>query len=740
MATTSTSKTEQLTGVIKTVTYHNEETGYFVVKVDVSGKGERTVTGTTPVIHVGELLTATGVVTPSKWGMQLKASRVQLSVPDGLEGIEKWLANAIDGIGKGFAKKMAEQFGRDVYRIIEEEPERLLEIKRLGKSKADAIVAGYHERKGKREIEEFLFKVGLSPKRATRVFERYGADAVEKIKANPYLLCRDVWGIGFKTADEAARKQGIPADSEYRVRAGIQHVLTEAQGRGSCGIPVDVMLERASELMRVDYDLIERCIQFEIEADEVVRDGSNGIECLFSRKVYDAENELAELLMKHANRVVAHKIADVDSSILDAELNLGITLDETQRDAVRAALLSQVVVITGGPGTGKTTITQVILEVMKSEGLEPILLAAPTGKAAKRAAEATGFDSSTLHRMLEMQRNGGFKYNKANPLEAECITLDETSMVDIFLCVSVLRALPANARLLIIGDENQLSSVGVGKVLGDIIASGAVPTVKLTKVFRQAAQSDIVRAAHAVNAGEMPELGYKEGSDFCFTNISPRNPKDESEKEKVREQIEAEVLRLARDMYKLGYDPIKEVQVLAPMRRGTLGFASLNVRLQAILNPTPAAKVEWNKSLWGTGDKVMQLRNNYDKAVFNGDIGYIDAIDTSTATLTVQYDDRFVVYKFSELDELTLAYAFSIHKSQGSEFPVVIMPIDTSHYMMLQRAVIYTGMTRAKKLCVCVGQPLALQMAVRNAQNDERYTRLKELLRGALPKDLRQAA
>ena len=377
---------------------------------------------------------------------------------------------------------------------------------------------------------------------------------------------------------------------------------------------------------------------------------------------------------------------------------------------------------------------------MKSEGLEPILLAAPTGKAAKRAAEATGFDSSTLHRMLEMQRNGGFKYNKANPLEAECITLDETSMVDIFLCVSVLRALPANARLLIIGDENQLSSVGVGKVLGDIIASGAVPTVKLTKVFRQAAQSDIVRAAHAVNAGEMPELGYKEGSDFCFTNISPRNPKDESEKEKVREQIEAEVLRLARDMYKLGYDPIKEVQVLAPMRRGTLGFASLNVRLQAILNPTPAAKVEWNKSLWGTGDKVMQLRNNYDKAVFNGDIGYIDAIDTSTATLTVQYDDRFVVYKFSELDELTLAYAFSIHKSQGSEFPVVIMPIDTSHYMMLQRAVIYTGMTRAKKLCVCVGQPLALQMAVRNAQNDERYTRLKELLRRELPKDLRRAA
>lgn len=739
MAITNAPKTEKLTGVVRTVTYHNEENGYFVVKVDVNGK-EKTVTGSTPVIHVGELLTVTGSWASSKWGPQLKASKVDLSVPSDLEGIEKYLANAIEGVGKGYAKKLVQALGAEVFQVIEEEPERLRAIKGVGKAKAEAIVTGYNEKKGVRDIEVFLFQVGLSPKRAKRVFERYGANAVEKIKANPYLLCRDVWGIGFKTADEAARKQGIPLDSEYRVRAGIQHVLTEAQGRGSCGLPVDKALESASELLRLDYDIIEKCIGYEIEAGEVVRDTSNGVECLFSRKVYDAENELASLLLEHANRVVAHKIDDVDSAILEAELNLGITLDETQRDAVRAAVLSQVCVITGGPGTGKTTITQVILEVLQNHGFEPILLAAPTGKAAKRAAEATGFEATTMHRMLEVQRNGGFKYNSQQPLDADCVGLDETSMVDIFLCVSVLRALPARARLLIIGDENQLSSVGVGKVLGDIIASGAVPTVRLTKVFRQAAQSDIVRAAHTVNAGEMPELGYREGSDFHFQTIAPKNPKDELEKEKVRAQIEAEVLRLARDMYKLGYDPIKEVQVLAPMRRGVLGFASLNVRLQSILNPTPAAMVEWNGSKWGTGDKVMQLRNNYEKSVFNGDIGYIESIDRQASVLVVQFDDRLVAYKFSELDELSLAYAFSIHKSQGSEFPVVIMPVDTSHYMMLQRAVIYTGMTRARKLFVGVGQPLALQMAVRNAQNDERYTRLKELLQKGLPREMRKAA
>ncbi len=739
MKPTASAKPEQLNGIVKTLTYVNPENGYFVARVDVTGKGERTVVGNAPVINLGEHISATGSWQSSNWGPQFKAMDVTLSAPTMLEGIEKYLASAIEGIGKGFARKLVEAFGEDVFSVIEKTPEKLGAIKGIGPKRAAAAVAAYKEQQAIREIMVFLHKAGLSSSRAQRVYKQYGDKAIELIKENPYILCRDIWGVGFSTADGVARKQGIPLDSEYRIRAGIQHVLREAEGQGSCGLPVDMVRDAASELLQVDYDAINTCIGYELEGQTLVKDFSGDIECLFQPGIYNSERLIAQSLLSHARRVPARTIKDAEQAIGDAEVEIGIVLDEAQRDAVRVALNSQVCVLTGGPGTGKTTITRVLLQVFMDNGIDSICLAAPTGKAAKRASEATGQEARTVHRTLEYQREGGFKFNQNNPMTCDALVIDEMSMVDVSLMASICKALSPFTRLIIIGDVDQLPSVGPGKVLSDIISSGALPTVRLRAIFRQAATSRIITNAHAINRGEMPDLGWKEGSDFCFTNISPKNPKDEDEKKKCRTDIEGEVLRLVQNMWKLGYDPIREVQVLAPMRRGVLGVDSLNVKLQAVLNPDPSAVLEVFGTKWGVGDKVMQLRNNYDKVVFNGDIGFVQEIDSENRVIVVDFDGVPVSYKTSELDELTLAYAFTIHKSQGSEFPVVVMPLDWSHYTMLKRNLFYTGVTRARKLCVVVGQPGAAQTAVRTAQNDERYSRLKDWLRAGMPREVREA-
>jgi exodeoxyribonuclease V alpha subunit len=403
------------------------------------------------------------------------------------------------------------------------------------------------------------------------------------------------------------------------------------------------------------------------------------------------------------------------------------------------ALSSSVCVITGGPGTGKTTITRVLLKVLHDAGLEMIALAAPTGKATKRASDATGFPGKTLHRTLEIDRNGQFKFNEKNPLELDAFVGDEWSMVDVSMMSSVVKALQNSTRFIVLGDVDQLPSVGPGKVLSDIIDSGAIPTVRLKAIFRQGAGSQITKNAHAINSGEMPDTGWREGSDFRFTGISPKPPHEDTEKKICRETIEAEVLRLARDMYKLGFDPIRDVQVLAPMRSGILGVESLNYRLQAVLNPHPAKTLEVFGAKWGTGDKVMQIKNNYEKLVYNGDIGYIREVDGHARMMVVEFDGVDVTYKASELEELRLAYAFTIHKSQGSEFPVVIMPIDWCHYTMLKRNLLYTGVTRSRKLCVIVGQESAIKRAVESVQSDERYSRLKEWLKEGLPSEVKTA-
>lgn len=735
-------QSDRLSGVVSILTYRNSENGYFVARVEVDGK-EKTVTGFTPDINLGEVISAKGKWVSSKWGPQFKADAVTMSAPRTNGGVVKYLSHAIDGIGKAFAQKLVDIHGEKIFDIIENDPSQLMGIKGIGKKKVEALVNGYAEKKGMREIEVFLFKLGLSPARAKRVFAKYGSKSVEKLKANPYLLCQDIWGIGFKTADDAARKQGIPRDSEFRIRAAIFHLLREAEDSGSCGTPVDKLMESASSLLGLDYLPILAVLENELEAGEVVkastrsnREGGELVPCYFSSRVYNTERAIARRLLAHSARVVAKPVADPDLATFEVELDLNLMLETVQRDAVRTALLSQVCVITGGPGTGKTTITKVILKCLEEAGLKQLLLCAPTGKAAKRAEESTGYGAATVHRVLGVQRDGSFKFNENNPLDADVVVMDESSMTDIYVFLAVLKALPAHARLLIIGDVDQLPSVGSGKVLADIIDSGAFPTVRLTQVFRQAADSDIILNAHRINRGEMPERRNGLDSDFHFVEFNPKNPDSEEDKEEARQAIFKEIIRLARDMYKRGFDPIRDVQVLSPMRRGSVGTAALCKALQAALNPNPSAALEYGDTKWGVGDKVMQIRNNYDRGALNGDIGYIVAVDPVAKLVEVKFDTLTSVYKVADLDEVVLAYAFTTHKSQGSEFPVVIMPVELGHFVMLRRNLVYTGVTRAKKLFVGVGQRKALQIAVAHGQNEDRWTLLRYWLAEALPQEL----
>lgn len=719
---------EKIQGIVKTLTFFNEETGFFIAKITVDGKGERAISGATPAISVGEQLSATGSWQSTKWGPQFKAATVLLSVPTMHEGILSYLTNAINGVGKATAKKLLDAFGEQVFEIIEKNPEKLAEVEGIGRKRAAAVIASIDEHRAIRDIMLFLHKAGLSASRAHRVYAAYGASAVRRLKENPYILSRDLWGFGFSSADAVALKQGIPRDSEFRISAGIDHVLRTAEGGGSCGVPVAILKEAVCQLLNLPLVLIDDRLAEEVSAGTVVRDFSGSVDCIFSPRIYRAEKNIAERLVAHSRRTPVTVLEDVDGLIYGAELELGMQLEETQRSAVRTALLSNVCVITGGPGTGKTTITRVLLKIFDDCGLSDIVLSAPTGKAAQRASAATGYQASTIHRALGVKGDGKFEHGEDQPLECDIWASDESSMQDVSITNAMVKALSTASRFILIGDVNQIRSVGPGKVLADMIDSEVFPTVKLTQVFRQAANSDIIKNAYAVNSGEMPEMGFREGSDFCFLPITPTDPKNEDDKAACRTEIEQTVLQMARDMYKLGYDPIRDVQILAPMRKGVLGVISLNIALQRLLNPDPLCHVEVLGTEWRTGDKVMQRRNNYDKDVFNGDVGYIQEIHLDLKVIDVEYDNKTVRYTFADLDELTLAYAMTVHKSQGSEFPVVIIPIDWSHFQMLKRNILYTALTRARKLCVLVGQPAAVRTAVKSTDEDERYSKLKDFL------------
>jgi len=612
-------------------------------------------------------------------------------------------------------------FGAAVFELIEQAPARLREVTGIGPKRAARIIAGWAEQKVIREIMLFLHGHGVGTARAVRIFKTYGQDAVQVISENPYRLARDIRGIGFLTADKVAEKLGIAKTAMIRVRAGVSYALAEAMDEGHCGLPRDELADATAKLIEVPTALIETALALELEAGTVVADTVEGRPCVFLAALHRAEQVIAERLRALASGPPSWPGIDVTRAIPWVEGRTGLTLADSQKRALGLAVACKVLVITGGPGVGKTTLVNSILKVLGAKGVA-VALCAPTGRAAKRLAESTGLEARTIHRLLETDpKTGSFKRGAEHPLACDLLVVDEASMVDVMLMRSLLLALPDTAALLIVGDVDQLPSVGPGQVLADIIGSGAVPVVRLTEVFRQAARSRVVTNAHRINQGEMPDLTAQDGSDFFFVDAA-------DPEEGVRKLLAVVCERIPA---RFGLDPVRDVQVLCPMNRGGLGARALNLALQAALNPPGETRVERFGWTFGPGDKVMQVVNDYDRDVFNGDLGVITGVNPDEGELSVSFDGRAVSYGFGELDELVLAYATTIHKAQGSEYPAVVIPLSTQHYPMLTRKLLYTGLTRGKRLVVLVGQRRALAIAVRNQGARRRWSRLRDWLAGS---------
>jgi exodeoxyribonuclease V alpha subunit len=645
---------------------------------------------------------------------------MRTSAPTSIDGIEKYLSSGmIRGIGPVYARKMVRAFGEKVFDIIEAEPDRLREVGGIGPVRAQRITAAWAEQKIVREIMVFLHSHGVGTARAVRIYKTYGSDAVQVMTENPYRLARDIRGIGFKTADAIAMKLGVEKTALIRVRAGISYALTEAMDEGHCGLPTDELLPLARDLLEVEVGLVRTALDLELAEGVVIADSVGDIPCVFLAGLHRAERVIAERLLRLRNGRPPWPWIDPVRAIPWIEGKTGLKLAPSQTDAVRLALASKVLVVTGGPGVGKTTIVNSILRILAAKGTY-LLLCAPTGRAAKRMTEATGFAAKTIHRLLEVDpRMGGFKRDTDYPLECDLLVVDEASMVDVMLMQALLKAVPDGAALLVVGDIDQLPSVGPGQVLADLIASAAVPVVRLTRVFRQAAQSRIIVTAHRINEGLIPDLGRSQGdSDFYFVQAD------------APETALTRIIDLVRTRIhqRFGLDPVRDIQVLCRMNRGGVGARSLNIELQAALNPAGERKVERFGWTFAPGDKVMQMENDYDRDVYNGDIGYVEDVDPEAGELTVRFDGRPVIYGFGELDALVPAYAVTIHKSQGSEYPAVVIPVMTQHYAMLQRNLLYTGVTRGKRLVVLVGQKKAVAIAVRSASGRRRWSKLKEWL------------
>jgi exodeoxyribonuclease V alpha subunit len=714
---------EVLAGLVERVTFHNPENGFCVLRAKARGHRELvTVVGHAATISAGEWITASGEwINDRTHGQQFKARFLRTSAPTSIDGIEKYLGSGmIRGIGPVYARKLVGAFGEKVFDVIEAEPERLREVTGIGPMRARRITDAWAEQKVVREIMVFLHENGVGTARAVRIYKTYGGDSVQVMTENPYRLARDIRGIGFKTADAIAMKLGVEKTATIRVRAGISFALTEAMDEGHCGLPTDELVPLAEALLEVPQELILTALDLELSEGTVVADRVGETPCVFLAGLYRAERAIAERLARLVDGKLPWPSIDPDKALPWVEQRSGLSLAETQRTAIRLALASKVLIITGGPGVGKTTIVKSILRVLSAKGTR-LLLCAPTGRAAKRMTEATGFEARTIHRLLEVDpKGGGFKRNSDNPLDCDLLVVDEASMVDVMLMQALMKAVPDEAALLIVGDIDQLPSVGPGQVLADIITSGAVPVVRLTEVFRQAVASRIIVSAHRINQGHMPDLGTPdEDSDFYF--VQADDP--ETAVARIVELVKTRIPR------RFGLDPVRDIQVLCPMNRGGVGARSLNIELQKALNPAGERKVERFGWTFAPGDKVMQIENDYDKDVYNGDIGYVDDVDPEAGELSASFDGRPVTYGFGELDTLVPAYAATIHKSQGSEYPAVVIPIMTQHYAMLQRNLLYTGITRGKRLVVLVGQKKAVAIAVRNVSGRRRWSKLDEWLR-----------
>jgi exodeoxyribonuclease V alpha subunit len=708
----------QVNGVVENIVYRSEDTGYTVCAVRTEGRDEVvTVVGNCPAIWVGENLKADGAwVHHKQHGYQFKAETMTCIAPTTAKGIERYLASGmIKGIGKVMAERLVRAFGDDTLAIIEKESKRLEEVEGIGASRRQAIKESWIAQKGVRDVMIFLQSHGVGIAQSARIFDHYGSNAIAMITENPYRLCTDIWGIGFKTADKFAMSMGVPAESELRARAGVIHVLSTFIDEGHCYCIEAELILHAAGLLTIPVEVIAPAINHEVKSGRLIRESDR----IYRADIHAAEVSVAAKIARLCEHKAGFKPIDVDKAVDWAAQQVNIAFAPMQAEALKTALSEKVSIITGGPGVGKTTIIKALVDVFKKRGLT-VFLAAPTGRAAKRMSEATRHDASTIHRLLKFQPGTReFEHGPQNPLKGDVFILDEVSMVDINLMDFFLGALPDAGCLILVGDSDQLPSVGPGNVLRDMIGSSVIPCSKLETIFRQEKGGWIVRNAHRVNAGEMIESPPPdEDSDFYFVQAT--------EPDQVIKMMLALVKQRIPDRF--GFDPMNDIQVLTPMRRNELGAENLNSLLQAELNPPGGPEVERFGKKYRLRDRVMQIRNNYDKEVFNGDIGRIVSVRPDDHAVDVDFDGRTIRYDTDELDEMVHAYACSIHKSQGSEFPAVVILLATQHFKLLQRNLLYTAITRGRKLVCLVGSSKAVFIATQNNEIHLRRTTLRQRL------------
>ncbi|WP_343058271.1 SF1B family DNA helicase RecD2 [Microvirga mediterraneensis] len=712
------SLSEHLVGSIERVTFHNDETGFCVLRVKARGHRKPVaVVGHAPSVAIGEVVEASGEwLHDRNHGVQFRAAELKTTAPTTAEDLQRFLGSGLlKGVGPAVAQRLIASFGSRILDVIEKKPHELTRVHGIGMAKALGIGEAWAEHRALKDIAAFLNAHGIGGFLLTRIYRAYGVGAIDIISANPYRLTLDIPGFEFALADQVAMQLAVEPTAGIRLQAGLANVLSEAVKDGHSGLSADDLLRQGGALLDVPSTELEPVLDAQCSAGGLIADELDGDRRIFLKSLYGAEIFIAQRLKEIAQGVHPWRGLDTAQVIAEAELAAGVSYSASQRDALIASCQAKVLVVTGGPGVGKTTLIRSLTHLCAKHELQ-VALCAPTGRAAKRLAESTGFPAKTVHRLLEASE-GGFRRNAKMPLDCNLLVVDEASMLDIRLMAALLRALPDEACLLLVGDVDQLPSIGPGQVLSDIIASGAVPVVHLKEVFRQERESRIITVAHAINRGLLPDLSHRPDSDFYF--IEADTPTDAMAK--------MTILMRDRIPRKFGLDPVRDVQVLCPMNRGRLGTHMLNGELQQIFNPPGPDSVHRAGWVYGPGDKVMQVRNDYERDVYNGEVGIVREVNREHGELSVAFDDRRVVYTLKELDELALAYAVTIHKAQGSEYPAVIVPVALQQASMLRRKLLYTGVTRASRLVILVGSRAALAQAV--AQEEEpRLSRLRNWL------------
>lgn len=723
---------KEISGTVEAIVFHNEENGFTIMHVATEGGETSTVVGNIPAITQGEEIKATGNwTTDRRFGKQFKADQIQATAPSTTEGIERFLASGlIEGVGRSYAKRIVDKFGADTFRIIEEESQKLQQVAGVGKKRRLQIKESWNRQKTVRDVMIFLHQHGLSTARALRLYKTYGAEATNVLRQNPYRLAHDLPGVGFKTADDIARKMGRADNSPERLRAGVKYILEQSERNGHCALPRPELIARSIETLGCSEDEIEQTLNRLALDEAIVLENTDDEVLVFPAELHHAEAQVAQSITDLVTSPPSLPPVDPEAAIDWFQRHNHIQLSDEQRDAIIAATHHRFSVITGGPGVGKTTILDAVLKILTAKKVEAVLCA-PTGRAAKRLTESTGHEAYTIHRLLEVQPESGFTRNAHKPLDGDLFIIDEASMVDIRLMASLLDAIPPTGSVVLVGDVDQLPSVGPGNVLRDIIDSDVAQVTRLHRIYRQAESSRIITAAHQVNKGKRPDLKNDAKSDFFFIERDSPEAIADTLKHLVSERIPEG----------FALDPRDKIQVLTPMHGHSLGTKELNRILQETLNPPAQLKFEIERfgQTFRTGDKVIQLRNNYEKDIFNGDIGHISEITAEPVRITVTFDNHHLVtYEPGELDELQLAYAITIHKSQGSEFPAVVIPLSTQHYILLQRNLLYTAMTRGKSLVIVVGETKALDIALGKNESGNRYSGLTERLKTTVKSSTQQ--